>query len=125
MGWGSQFLVCLIFFFLVRMCCTMFTTDLGHSHSTKCKIFLNESLTPRSRFLFHEVCKFQKSNHYKSCWTQNGQVYLKKDSKSHKICLIKIFTVLHLGSKIWNSFPSSIINYPTLSSFKKKFHCHS
>lgn len=62
------------------------TTKLGHAYSSKNKIFLNESLTPRSRALFYEVRQFQKTEQFKSSWTKNGQVYLRKDSESDKIC---------------------------------------
>ena len=59
------------------------TTHLGFSEDNK--IFINDSLTPRTRDLFHAVRSYQKSFSLKSCWTRNGKVYLQESEYSSKV----------------------------------------
>lgn len=59
-----------------------FTTDLGYKD--KNRIYINESLTPRSKELFKEIRSYQKTNELKSCWTFNGRVFLQESDGSDK-----------------------------------------
>ena len=56
------------------------TLDLGFP--TENRIYLNESLTQRTRELLKEVKAFKRDNHFKFVWTKQGKVFLKKDDGS-------------------------------------------
>ncbi|KAG8332058.1 hypothetical protein J6590_029667 [Homalodisca vitripennis] len=42
-------------------------------------IYLNESLTPKSRLLLKEAHEYKKTNNHKWLWVQGGRIYLKRE----------------------------------------------
>lgn len=51
--------------------------DLGFYNNTR--LFVNESLTRKSRELLNKAKSFRRDYHYKFVWTKNGKVLLRKD----------------------------------------------
>ena len=56
------------------------TPDLGFP--TENRIYLNESVTQRTRELLKEVKAFKRDYHFKFLWTKQGKVFLQKDDSS-------------------------------------------
>ena len=56
------------------------TLDLGFP--TENRIYLNKSLTQRTRDLLKDVKVFKRDYHFKFVWTKQGKVFLKKDDSS-------------------------------------------
>lgn len=51
--------------------------DLGFHQESK--LYINESLTQKSRALLKEVKSFKKHNHFKFVWSKQGKILLRKD----------------------------------------------
>ena len=51
-------------------------SDIGFQQQSR--IYLNESLTQKSRMLLKKVKEFKINHHYKFLWTRQGKVFLKK-----------------------------------------------
>ncbi|XP_028412579.1 uncharacterized protein LOC114535473 [Dendronephthya gigantea] len=79
------------------------SSDLGFVRSDN-KLYVNESLTPKARELYHQVRQVRKAHRFKYAWTKYGKPYLKKDNASRAIS----FALL----KELDDFKASI---PTLS----------
>ena len=60
--------------------------DLGFHENTR--LFVNESLTRKSRELFNKVKTFCRDYRYKFAWTKNGKVLLCKDAASQAYSFI-------------------------------------
>ena len=56
------------------------TKDLGLSRLSENKIYISESLSPRNREIFKACLKFKERNYFKYIWTQQGRIYLRKNS---------------------------------------------
>lgn len=56
------------------------TKDLGLSRLAENKIYISESLSPRNREIFKACLKFKERNYFKYIWTQQGRIYLRKNS---------------------------------------------
>ncbi|CAB4000069.1 Hypothetical predicted protein [Paramuricea clavata] len=64
------------------------TENLGYE--THNNIYINESLTVKSRAIFTEAKKFQNERNFKFIWTKNGHVHLKKnDSQTSRSNVFK------------------------------------
>ena len=59
------------------------SSDIGFQDHNK--IFINESLTPKTRELFKQVNSYRKQYNLKSCWTYNGKVYLQESDETDKM----------------------------------------
>ena len=62
--------------------------DLGFHENTR--LFVNESLTRKSRELFNKVKTFCRDYRYKFAWTKNGKVLLRKDAASQAYFFISM-----------------------------------
>jgi chaperonin cofactor prefoldin len=64
------------------------TENLGYE--THNNIYINESLTAKSRAIFTEAKKFRNEHNFKFIWTKNGHVHLKKnDSQTSRTNVFK------------------------------------
>lgn len=53
--------------------------DLGYQEESR--LFINESLTQKSRELLREVKRYKRNHNYKFVWTKHGKVLLRKDER--------------------------------------------
>ena len=58
-------------------------SDIGFQQQSR--IYLNESLTQKSRMLLKKVKEFKINHHYKFLWTRQGKVFLKKNESQSQI----------------------------------------
>jgi hypothetical protein len=63
---------------MMRNLSTKNTADLGFDEEYR--IYMNESLTQKSRELLWKVKEYKRENRYKYVWTKYGKVLLKKDA---------------------------------------------
>ena len=49
------------------------------------KLYVKENLTQRRKNLFWETKQAAKEQNYDYFWTNNGQIYIRKDEESNKI----------------------------------------
>lgn len=65
--------------------------DIGLGRQGENKIFIQESLTPSRRELFHKSNEFKKKFRFRYIWSFYGNIFLRKDDASPavKICSLK------------------------------------
>ena len=54
--------------------------------TVKPNLYINESLTPKRRFLFKKVWDIRKRHRdlFQQCYTQDGKIYVKLRASNHK-----------------------------------------
>ena len=60
------------------------TKDVGLGTISEKKIYIAESLTRKNKILFNKCLEIKKSLNYKYIWTNQGNIYLRRDSSSPK-----------------------------------------
>ena len=65
--------------------------DIGLGRRSDNKIFIQESLTPSRRELFHKSNEFKKKFKFRYIWSFYGNIFLRRDDASPavKICSLK------------------------------------
>ena len=58
------------------------TKDLGLARLSDNNIYISESLTAKNKELFKECLKFRRENDFKFIWTNQGRIYLRRNSES-------------------------------------------
>lgn len=65
------------------------TRDLDLARYSENKIYISENLTQANKDLFKESLKVKKDLKYKFIWTFYGRTYLRKDSESPAVAILK------------------------------------
>ena len=68
---------------------------LPNSNSTQ-KIYINERLPANQNKLYYQTRRFKRENNYRSAWTYNGLIYLRKTEFSARIQVTSITDLEHL-----------------------------
>ena len=60
------------------------SSDIGYANTDN-KLYINESLTPRTKELYFKVREFRNAHQFKYAWTKNGKSFLKENDDARSI----------------------------------------